>query len=118
MPGFNLRNDRKWTPRTQTGWEVCGLYNHKLHPNKGAREKVSRSYTALNRLAPGGATEGYSVGWDWDFYVLEGDLQVGGRILGPCDHVIIEANETFRCKSKNGCTLFAVGHDIPPREPQ
>lgn len=116
MARFNLKKDRMWGPRSETGWERCGLYNNKLNAGKGEREKLSRSYTTLNRLVPGGTTEGYSVEWDWDLYVLEGDLRIGNVTLGPGDHAVIEANEPFNCESVEGCTLLTVGHDIPPGE--
>lgn len=106
MPTFSMARDREWAPRPDTpGWERCGLYNDKRDPSER-----KASYTTLNRVGAGGKVSNYSVEWDWEIYVLEGELVIGGVWLGPHDHAVIAARESFSCEAPQGCVLLTVGH--------
>lgn len=107
MSIINFAIERQWFPRKDTpGWERSGLYNDLSH-----RDRNKKSYTTLNRVGPGGKVKEYSVEWEWELYVLEGELIIGDNTrLVKDDHAIIEAGEVFTCECPKGCIFLGIGH--------
>ncbi len=106
MPRFNPASERQWTESAQqpqgSGWERCGLYNPP--PRKGEGK-----YTTLVRHK--GPTEFNQdpFSFEWEIFLLAGDLEIDGRQMVPGDHCVIAAGERIAGRTASGCEHLIIG---------
>lgn len=89
----------------ETRWErdaVDGVWVKRLF-----RDTAEHRVTALLRLDPGAEYPGSRQPGHEELYVLEGDLRMQGRVLGPGDYcVAIAGSLRDRARTDGGCTFL------------
>lgn len=95
-------SDLPWRPLAETG--VSGVAVKVLRRDPAA----DRAPTILLKFDPGASYPVHRHPGGEELFVLEGDLDVGGRSLGPGDYLFTPPGGVHGVRSRGGCVLLAV----------
>ena len=107
MPQFNLKANRLWNQSQVApgGWQRTGLYNDRPRSPEG-------NYSTLVRHEGPGEVTMQPFPFDWEVFLLEGDLELDGTRMSPGDHCAVAAGETITGRTLQGCQHLIIARSI------
>ena len=105
MPAFNFAATRKWSPSSympeDSRWERSGLYNERPRKNTGRATTIVRHQGPCEFDMP-------PLGWEYEVFLLKGDIEINGTPMAPGDHCVIAAGERVQGRTTSGCEHLII----------
>lgn len=105
MPKFNFAADRKWSPSSyfpeSAGWVRTGLYNDRPRTGPGKATTIVRHEGPCEFDMP-------PLNWEYEVFLLKGDVEIDGTRMTAGDHCLIAAGERVRGRTISGCEHLII----------
>lgn len=106
MPRFDFAAGRQWSATSlapeNSGWERSGLYNDR------SKRDGQGDYTTVVRHEGPGELSMNAFPFDWEIFLLKGDLEVAGTAMAPGDHCTVLAGEEITGRTASGCEHLII----------
>ncbi len=102
MATFNFASKRDWTESPfWRGAERAGLYNDRPRNTNG-------KFTTIVRHRGSGDFSMEALPFDYEVFLLSGDLQIEGVAMAPGDHCAIQQGEAVKGRTIDGCEHLII----------